>query len=175
MVVLHTPDLLRVGSFSHFIECLYITRTPCLFPTPRPHPAMSPDRQFPKSIDSLEQIFTFLEETLTPMNAGPHVRQTLAFATEEFFTNCIKYNRTSRSDILIRIRKDGTTVRIEIIDTGVDAFDVTQAPPPDLQAAADSRRVGGLGIHLSRELLDGLAYTYADKTSTITMTMNLQG
>jgi anti-sigma regulatory factor (Ser/Thr protein kinase) len=146
---------------------------PCPGHIPTTPPVMSLEHRFPKTIDSLQEVFTFLDGALTSVTNDAHVRQTLAFATEEFFTNCVKYNRKSTNDILVRIVPDDSTVRIQIIDEDVEPFDVTKAAPPDLNTPASSRRVGGLGIHLSRELLDDLSYEYSGNTSIITMTMNL--
>jgi serine/threonine-protein kinase RsbW len=135
---------------------------------------MTPERRFPKSLSSLEDVFTFLQESLSPTVTDGHIVQVLSFGAEEFFTNCVKYNGKSANDILVRIHRTPASVSVQIIDDDVDPFDVTAVPPPDLEAPIESRRPGRLGIHLSRELLDDLAYEYAGTTSTITMTMNIK-
>jgi len=142
---------------------------------PRPiPPSMTLERHFPKAIDSLDNVFTFLHDGLAPVTTNGHVREVLTFGTEEFFTNCVKYNRKSKNNLLVRIIADADTVSVQIIDNDVEPFDVTRAPQPDLNAGLESRRPGGLGIHISHQLLDNLSYEYAGNSSIITMTMNLR-
>lgn len=135
---------------------------------------MTVERRFPKSIDALEQVFAFVDETLDPVTGDERVRYALTLGAEEFFTNCVKYNLRSAHDILVRIRTAPRSIILQILDDDVEPFDVTRSVPRDLNASIDGKRVGGLGIHLSRELLDDLAYEYAGGTSIVTMTMKLE-
>ena len=49
------------------------------------------------------------------------------------------------------------------------AFDPLQAPEVDTTAPLEDRAVGGLGIHLIRKLMDGLAYARTDGLNVLTM------
>ena len=57
----------------------------------------------------------------------------------------------------VRLDIDADSVAAEVIDNG-RPFDPTSAPPPDLSLPLEQRPPGGLGIHLMRELMDGLDY-----------------
>lgn len=127
------------------------------------------ERRFKKSFDSLGDLFAFLDEGLTPSVDNPAVSYALTLAAEEFFTNCVKYNRRSTNDITVRILTDDGTAVVQIVDEDVDPFDVTVANGADPSLPLEERRIGGLGIHISRELLDDLRYDYADGRSTITL------
>jgi len=135
---------------------------------------MTVERRFPKALGALEQVFAFVDEVLDPVTREERVRYALALGAEEFFTNCVKYNLRSAHDVLIRIRTAPASIILQILDDDVDPFDVTRVAPRDLHASIAGKRVGGLGIHLSRELLDDLAYEYAGGTSIVTMTMKLE-
>jgi anti-sigma regulatory factor (Ser/Thr protein kinase) len=142
---------------------------------PRHHPpAMTLERRFPKTLDTLDALTAFLHDALAPATGNAHVVEVLTFGTEEFFTNALKYGRTTGHDILIRILCTPEAASVQMVEDDTERFDVTQAPSPDLTAPVTDRRPGGLGIHLSRELLDDLSYDYNGTTSTITMTMNLR-
>lgn len=52
------------------------------------------------------------------------------------------------NDFIITIRDNGRH------------FDPASVPPPDLQAALEERRVGGLGVHLMRKLMDDVSYAF---------------
>jgi anti-sigma regulatory factor (Ser/Thr protein kinase) len=64
--------------------------------------------------------------------------------------------------VQIRIEADGKDVRVEFRDRG-KAFDPNTAPPPD------PSRIGGLGIHLVRELTRDFQYERSGDWNRMTM------
>lgn len=130
--------------------------------------------RFAKSFDSLAAVFAFLEGAFARITGNPEYLQTFALAVEEFFTNMVKYHPEGKSPIGVKVLLDGTELSILLADSGVEPYDVTQAPEPDLEAPLGDRRVGGLGIHLSKALLDGIEYQHRDGTSFVTLKKNLE-
>jgi anti-sigma regulatory factor (Ser/Thr protein kinase) len=53
-------------------------------------------------------------------------------------------------------------------------FDVTRPTQTQFDTPFAERKPGGLGIHIAREMLDGLTYDYVDGTSRITLTKHLE-
>ena len=129
---------------------------------------------FKKQISSLDGVFGFLEEALSPLTNDHAVTYPLQLAVEEFFTNMVKYNPESAKDILIGVEREGNVVRVAITDEDVEPFDPTQASLADTSLDLAERPVGGLGIHLSRALLDSIEYSYADRRSTIILTKKVE-
>ncbi len=128
---------------------------------------------FTKSIDALPTIFAFTEEFFTAENIGDAHRYAVNFAVEELFTNMVKYNRESCHDILLVLeRKDGRMTG-SLTDFEVAPFDVTKTPEVDVEAPAEARRVGGLGLYLIPKMVDTLDYVHRDGNSTITFTKQL--
>lgn len=75
---------------------------------------------------------------------------------EELGLNAMTYG--GASSVRVIISEDGDRVTIEISDDG-GAFDpLNDAPEPDVDAALEERRIGGLGIHLVRTLTNDLSY-----------------
>jgi len=136
---------------------------------------------FPRSFDSLEALFSFLAEAMDAEGIagdaiaanGQPLRHTVDFIAEELFTNMVKYNAGGTGEITVELGRRGNGLWCAIIDPDSDEFDVTAAPDVDVTAGAESRRPGGLGIHLSRRLADGLEYDYSRRRSTITFRMTL--
>ena len=94
---------------------------------------------------------------------GHGVDQAAIFAIEmvieEMATNAIKYAFHSTSKGTITIEGSATPDRAElIIEDDGDAFNPTEAPDPDVNRALEDMPIGGLGIHLVRELTDGFEY-----------------
>jgi anti-sigma regulatory factor (Ser/Thr protein kinase) len=89
---------------------------------------------------------------------GPAVMQ-LVLAVDELVTNAMTHAyRAGAHELRVAIDlAPGGRMTIEIIDDG-PAFDPLAAPPPDLEAELEDRAVGGLGIHLARQMVDELSY-----------------
>jgi len=89
---------------------------------------------------------------------GP-VQIDVNLAIEEMLANVILhgYRDQAQHRIEVNIDAERDQVRVEIVDDGVH-FNPLEAPPADLSAPLEKRRVGGLGIHLVRNLMDGMEY-----------------
>lgn len=121
-------------------------------------------RQLNLSLDSdiAQTEILYREVTRFCRELGLSARQTnhLNVAAEELFTNIVKYayesNSSHRIDInLLFERPDRITVRIE--DDG-RPFDPTQAESPQPACPIDERKIGGLGIHLCKKMVDEMIY-----------------
>jgi anti-sigma regulatory factor (Ser/Thr protein kinase) len=80
-------------------------------------------------------------------------------AIEEIAANIIFYAYPSDGDHQIHFTfgiQDRELI-ISIEDDGV-AFNPMNVPPPDLSTPLEDRKVGGLGVHLVRTVMDEIAY-----------------
>jgi len=57
---------------------------------------------------------------------------------------------------------------------GFHPFDLSEAAPVDIHLPLAQRKVGGLGLHLVRNLVDELRYEYDDRTLSVTAIKNLE-
>ena len=83
----------------------------------------------------------------------------LHVALDEVLTNIIKYGYTdSRAhEISIQLSIEDGVLVAEIEDDG-RPFDPLILPEPDLKAPLRERRVGGVGIHFVRKLMNDVSY-----------------
>lgn len=120
-------------------------------------------RSFSRAYASLEGIFAFTAGFFARHRIEPRLLASVDFVLEELFTNMVKYaaadDPASRVRIDLEAVEDG--IEVAITDYGVDAFDVTQAPDAKVDLPLAERRPGGLGIHLTRRLVDDWRYEYA--------------
>jgi len=63
----------------------------------------------------------------------------------------------SEAEVVVTIEDDG------------GPFDPLSYPPPDLEAPLEERQVGGLGIHLVRELMDEARYERAGPVNRLVL------
>jgi len=93
---------------------------------------------------------------------------------EELVTNIIKYGYDDRAEheIHIAVRLGDNRLMMEIADDG-HPFNPCEAPAPDLSLPADQRPIGGLGLHLVRNLSDSFEYERRDKKNIVTISKAL--
>lgn len=132
------------------------------------------ERDFKKDIASLDEVFAFLDAEFARYDPDPAATYALALAVEEFFTNFVKYNPESDRDVTVGVRLEGDALTVRLVAHDVNAFDVTATGPVDVSLSLEERTPGGLGIHLSRHMLDDVRYDYTDRRSTITLVKRLR-
>ena len=132
------------------------------------------ERRFRRAIASLGELFAFVDSFVARHGIPGDPAFDLKLALEELFTNMVKYHPEGEETILVRLEREGPQVRATLQDFDVDSWDVTCAPEPDLEAPVESRRPGGMGLHLVRKVTDDLRYEYRDRSSTITVTKRVE-
>ena len=69
---------------------------------------------------------------------------------------------------------NGKQLIFTISDSGIP-FDPTAAPEADTTLSAEERQIGGLGIHLVRQLMDEVRYERIDDKNILTLVKTLNG
>jgi serine/threonine-protein kinase RsbW len=108
--------------------------------------------------------FGLPEKLLTPMN----------LVLEEALTNIINYAYPDNLDHSIEVGlalRDGI-FSIVIQDDGVP-YDPTQKADPDITKSVSDRPIGGLGIFLIRQMMDGVNYAHIDGKNVLTLSKNI--
>jgi len=128
-----------------------------------------------RDIASLGEIFDFIDSYASRQGLDSGVQFSIRLAVEELFTNMVKYNRSrTESGIEISLEQSASSLILRLTDFNVDAFDIRTAKEPDTAKPLGERKVGGLGIHLLKRMVDTIDYEYADGKSTVILTKNLE-
>ena len=95
---------------------------------------------------------------------------------EELVTNCIKYGYagmdTTGKGIDVVISIVGGELRIILSDDAAP-FDPLAQAAPDLTIPLEDRPIGGLGIHMLRQMSTGFAYAFENGRNVVTITKQL--
>lgn len=96
-------------------------------------------------------------------------------ALDELFTNIISYGFDDKTEHTIRItislHNDELVFNIE--DDGIP-FNPTEAESPDLECSIEECRIGGLGIHLAKNLMDEVCYQRCKDKNVLTLKKNIK-
>ena len=96
-------------------------------------------------------------------------------ALDELFTNIISYGYVDKNDhtvkITITLQNDELIFNIE--DDGIP-FNPTAVQTPDLECTIEECRIGGLGIHLAKNLMDEVCYQRCNNKNILTLRKNIK-
>ena len=112
-----------------------------------------------------------IEEFCSVKGIPPATAYAVNLSVDELLTNTISYgyedSEEHRIDLMIRL--DGDRLAIEISDDGV-AFEPDSAEEPDTDAPIEDRPIGGLGIFLTRQMMDSFDYRRDEGRNIVTLT-----
>ncbi len=128
----------------------------------------------PNDIETIPQLSEFIETIADEAGLDMSFTMSLNLALEEAVVNVMTYaypeGTTGYVDIDIIV--NGEQLQCILSDTGTP-FDPTQNPEADTTLSAEERPIGGLGIHLVRQIMDVVSYQYQDNRNVLTLTKQL--
>lgn len=135
---------------------------------PAPTPP-SLERILQNDLESLAAAAPALAEFLALHGVGADASFACSLALEEIVTNIIKYAfaDSGAHEIHFAARLSPEHVVLRFTDDGRE-FNPLAAPPPDLELLPEERPIGGLGIHLVRNLAQRIEYQRAGGRNTVT-------
>lgn len=125
------------------------------------------DENLPKVQSFIQQL---LEENDCPMKA----RMQIDVATEEIFVNIAHYAYTpltGSTTVRVEFSENPKSVSITFTDRGVP-YDPLTHRDPDVLLSAEQREIGGLGIFMTKKIMDDITYEYRDGQNILTLKKN---
>jgi len=121
------------------------------------------------TITAVPQLAQFLSEIVEKENLSFEVENAMQLAAEEAVVNIIThgYKDTPGMIAVHCLVADGLVV-LTICDEA-PYFNPLTIPPADIDTGIDERRIGGLGVHLIRSLMDEVRYQQTDKGNCLIM------
>jgi serine/threonine-protein kinase RsbW len=134
------------------------------------------DQQFGMTIGSdiaeIPKVSAWLEEVMRGSGFSEEAILDTQLAVEEAITNVIVHGYKEPGGVVeITSHVNSDRVKVEIADTA-PRFDPLSMPVPDLDGSIEERRIGGLGVFLIRQVMDGVSYRYENGRNILLMTKN---
>ena len=103
------------------------------------------------------------------------LRFKIRLSVEEAVENVVRYayeGGIGWLEIGTRLDQDNLLLTIELRDAGVP-FNPLDKPDPDITLSAEERNIGGLGIFLSKKMMDSISYRYENGNNILTMSKSV--
>ena len=121
-------------------------------------------------LSSLEELEESVEAFGTEQDWSPNLLFQMQLALEELACNVINHGfGEDGHQFEIAISSSPDSVTIEVVDGARPYNPLTETPEPDVDAALDERKVGGLGVFLVREVSDEMHYRREDGKNRLTI------
>jgi anti-sigma regulatory factor (Ser/Thr protein kinase) len=130
---------------------------------------MADELKVKNDMAEVDKIRNYLKNNLKELNLSDKDYYKIEVSLLEIVLNIIRYAYPQEvGDIFIKTWQKEDKIFIEIRDNGIP-FDPRKAELPDIKELIKNEKVGGLGIFLSRRLMDGFEYKRESNQNILTM------
>ena len=128
----------------------------------------------PQESDQLGDLVAALDGVLAREGVHPGVAHDVQLIAEEVVCNALDHGRLEGREHDIRVGIAIADGRITLVFTDdCVAFDPLQQPDPDLDADIADRPIGGLGVHLIKQLAEEVSYTRQEPHNILRVVLRL--
>jgi anti-sigma regulatory factor (Ser/Thr protein kinase) len=116
--------------------------------------------KLPAMIEHLERLLGFVSEHAKDQRFTSDMLKKIELALEEALVNVFNYAYPDKHDGEVEVRcglDDNNRFVIEIMDSGTP-FNPLSLAEPNLTEDVSERKIGGLGIHLIKKMMDEVEY-----------------
>ncbi len=138
---------------------------------------MEPVAVFERSagFDDLAQIRAFVTDTVNTRIPSEDLAFRAALVVDEICSNIIEHGGDGAPvNLRISVSFPAGDVAIAVVDP-TEAFDPTAVTRADIDAPADARKPGGLGLHLIHELTREVRYERTEAGNQLTVVIASDG
>ena len=125
-------------------------------------------------LERIPRLNAFIDEVCESNGFDMPTTMQINLAMEEAVVNVINYAYPAgtKGNITIEAKSDGKELLLIITDTG-KTFDPTARPEVDTTLNVEDRSIGGLGIHLIRQIMDNINYERTNGHNVLTLIKKL--
>ena len=128
----------------------------------------------PAKVENLDEVQAFVGERVGE-DCSPKAQMQLDLAVEEIFVNIANYAYApgeGKAAVRVQVSEEPRRVDVTFRDRGVP-YNPLEKEDPDVTALAAERKLGGLGIFLTKQLMDEVQYEYRDGQNVLTLTKRI--
>ncbi len=118
------------------------------------------------SPDNYERIRDFIDRTLEDNGGTTDIRTQFKIVSDEILSNIFKYSQSRSVTTTVWAHARGALV--SFTDDGL-SYNPLRAEEPDVTLPAERREIGGLGIFITKKLMDEVTYDFVDQKNVLTV------
>ena len=125
--------------------------------------------------ENLSTVQAFIEQRLEGTTCSPKALMEIGIAVEEIFINIAHYAyapEVGNATVRVEVSREPVAVTITFTDHGIP-YDPLAKEDPDVTLSAEDRQIGGLGIFMTKKMMDTVEYEYKDGQNILKLKKNL--
>ena len=125
--------------------------------------------------ENLPNVLAFVDERLERVDCPIRTQMQINVAVEEIFVNIASYAYApdkGHATVRVEVSNEPVAVTITFVDHGVP-YDPLAKRDPDVPLHAEQREAGGLGIFLTKKIMDDVAYEYKNGSNILKLVKHL--
>ncbi|WOF16380.1 ATP-binding protein [Methanoplanus sp. FWC-SCC4] len=120
-------------------------------------------------INRISDLIESMAKHFEDLNIPAKISYELQLVLEEAVSNILIHGYGRKPGFLeIGFDYENEIVKITLEDKA-KPFNLLSAPKPDMSCPPEEREIGGLGVHLIKELTDKIIYEYSDGKNILTL------
>ena len=128
----------------------------------------------PNDVSTIPQLNEFIDSFCEEAGIGMEKTMSLNLALEEAVVNVMDYAypKGTAGSVSVDVRTDADGIVFVITDNGIP-FDPTAMKDADTTLPLEERSIGGLGIFLTRQIMDDISYDRSNGRNILTLKKNI--
>ena len=130
--------------------------------------------EVPADMDHLDDVMGIIQEIMSNVEVDEAERMKVELAVEEMYTNIASYaysEGNGSASAKCKLTDHPGEIIICFTDTG-KPYNPLDKPDPDINAGVEERGIGGLGIYMTKKMMDNVSYEYVDNRNVLTIRKN---
>jgi len=128
------------------------------------------EKVFPAKIEMYDEFRDYVDAYLEANDCNMATMMKIDVCLEEIFANIAHYAYDGKEgDMTFQIDHIDDYFKFVFIDAGM-YFDPLKKDDPNIDASAEERDIGGLGIFMVKKMMDSVEYEYKDNKNILTLT-----
>ena len=123
----------------------------------------------------LPEVLSYIKNKLEGIQCKPKKLMEIEVSTEEIFVNISNYAYApGKGNVVVdaKLNADKTILTIIFSDRG-KPFNPLEKNDPDITLSAEERKIGGLGIFMTKRMMDEVSYEYRNGQNILTLRKKL--
>ena len=119
----------------------------------------------------IPRLAAFIDSFCGPLGPAPEDLNSFHLALEEAVTNVIHHGYVDGQahEFTVTLAADPAGRVTAVVSDDAPAFDPVARPPVDTSRPLEERPIGGLGVHLIKNLMDSVRYERRDGRNILTL------